>query len=75
MDATPTPVMLVTGGGRGIGAATAATLGPITALVNNAGILERQSRVDGMTADRLHRVLATNVVGYFGAFIAVSGGR
>jgi NAD(P)-dependent dehydrogenase (short-subunit alcohol dehydrogenase family) len=121
MDATPTPVMLVTGGGRGIGAATAmlaarrgyavcvnyrrdrdaadevvrqieadggtaiaipadvsqesevvrlfgtldATLGPITALVNNAGILERQARVEEMTADRLHRVLATNVVGYF----------
>lgn len=121
MAPTPGPVMLVTGGGRGIGAATAilaarrgyavcvnyrrdrdaasevvrrieadegtavavaadvsqesevvrlfgtldATLGPITALVNNAGILEPQSRVEDMTADRLHRVLATNVVGYF----------
>lgn len=121
MDATPMPAMLVTGGSRGIGAATArlaarrgfavcinylrdrdaadevvrqieaaggtaiavaadvsresevmrlfgtldATLGPITALVNNAGILERQARVEDMTADRLHRVLATNVVGYF----------
>lgn len=121
MDATPTPVMLVTGGSRGIGAATAmlaarrgfavcvnycrdrdaadeivrqieaaggtaiavaadvsqesevvrlfgtldATLGQITALVNNAGILERQARVEEMTADRLHRVLATNVVGCF----------
>jgi NAD(P)-dependent dehydrogenase (short-subunit alcohol dehydrogenase family) len=121
MDPTPRPVMLVTGGSRGIGAATAmlaarrgyavcvnyrrdrdaadevvrrieagggvaiavaadvsqesevvrlfgtldATLGPITALVNNAGILERQARVEDMTADRLYRVLATNVVGYF----------
>ncbi len=121
MSSTPTPVMLVTGGGRGIGAATVrlaarrgyavcvnyrrdrdaadavvrqveadggtaiavaadvsrepevvrlfatldAALGPITALVNNAGILERQARVEEMTADRLHRVLATNVVGYF----------
>lgn len=115
------PVMLVTGAGRGIGAATAllaarhgfavcvnylrdrhaaeavvreiergggtaisvaadvsredevldlfetldATLGPITALVNNAGILERQSRVDEMTVDRLYRVLSTNVIGCF----------
>jgi NAD(P)-dependent dehydrogenase (short-subunit alcohol dehydrogenase family) len=117
----PRPVLLVTGGSRGIGAATARlaatrgyavcvnylrsreaadavaraigdaggtaiavaadisreadvlrlfatideTLGPITALVNNAGILERQARVDSMTAERLHRVPATNVVGYF----------
>ena len=46
-------------------AAVDETLGPITALVNNAGILERQMRVEEMTAARLHRVLATNVVGYF----------
>jgi len=115
------PVMLVTGGSRGIGAATAllaarrgyavcvnyirdhhaadaivqeiergggtamavaadvaredhvmhlfetidSTLGPINALVNNAGILERQARVEEMTGTRLRRVLATNVVGYF----------
>lgn len=115
------PVMLVTGGGRGIGAATArlaarrgyavcvnyardgdaaravvadierdggralavradvareedvvrlfaavdGALGPLAALVNNAGILERQMRVDEMTADRLARVLAANVVGCF----------
>lgn len=115
------PVMLVTGGGRGIGAATARlaaqrgyavcvnyardadsacavvadierdggraiavqadvareddvarlfatmddALGPVTVLVNNAGILERQMRVDEMTADRLTRVLAANVVGSF----------
>jgi len=42
-----------------------ATLGPITALVNNAGILERQMRVEDMDAARWQRVLATNVVGTF----------
>ena len=41
----------------------AATLGPITALVNNAGILERQCRLDEMDAGRFTRVMATNVVG------------
>ena len=40
-------------------------LGPLTALVNNAGVLERQARVKDITAARLHRVFATNVVGYF----------
>jgi NAD(P)-dependent dehydrogenase (short-subunit alcohol dehydrogenase family) len=38
-------------------------LGPLTALVNNAGILERQMRVDAMDAARITRVLATNVTG------------
>jgi NAD(P)-dependent dehydrogenase (short-subunit alcohol dehydrogenase family) len=33
--------------------------------VNNAGILERQMRLDSMSAARLHRILATNVVGSF----------
>jgi len=42
-----------------------AALGRITALVNNAGILEQQTRVDAMTVDRLQRVLTTNVVGSF----------
>ena len=115
------PVMLITGGGRGIGAATAKLaaqrgyavgvnylrdrasaesvaaairaeggqavalqadvskeddvvrlfaevdrqLGPVTALVNNAGVLERQMRVDQMDAARWARVLATNVTGSF----------
>jgi NAD(P)-dependent dehydrogenase (short-subunit alcohol dehydrogenase family) len=115
------PVVIITGGGRGIGAATArlaarrgysvcinyrrdrdsadtvaceiarsggqaiavaadvaveadvvrlfatcdATLGPATALVNNAGILETQMRVESMDAARITRVLATNVVGAF----------
>lgn len=40
-------------------------LGPLTALVNNAGILETQTRLDGMTASRLERVFATNIVGAF----------
>lgn len=41
------------------------TLGSIAALVNNAGILETQMRVDQMDAGRLTRVFATNVVGAF----------
>ena len=40
-------------------------LGRLRALVNNAGILERQIRVDEIDAGRLQRVLATNVVGSF----------
>jgi NAD(P)-dependent dehydrogenase (short-subunit alcohol dehydrogenase family) len=114
-------VMLVTGGGRGIGAATAhlagqrgyavcvnyrknraaadavvsairagggtavavgadvaseadvvrlfetvdAELGPLTALVNNAGILETQTRVEQIDAARIDRVFGTNVRGAF----------
>lgn len=42
-----------------------AELGRITALVNNAGILERQSRLEAMDAARIERVFATNVVGAF----------
>lgn len=40
-------------------------LGPLAALVNNAGILEQQMRVDAMDAARLARVFATNVTGPF----------
>lgn len=40
-------------------------LGRVTALVNNAGILETQTRVEAITADRLARILATNVIGSF----------
>jgi NAD(P)-dependent dehydrogenase (short-subunit alcohol dehydrogenase family) len=46
-------------------AAVDAELGPLTALVNNAGILERQGRVDQIDAARLSRVFATNVTGAF----------
>ena len=42
-----------------------AQVGPIAALVNNAGMLERQTRVDQMDAARIQRILATNVVGPF----------
>lgn len=42
-----------------------AALGPLSALVNNAGILERQSRVEDMDAARIGRIFATNVVGSF----------
>jgi len=44
---------------------TSDKLGPLSALVNNAGILETQMRVDAMDASRLQRVFATNVVGAF----------
>ena len=40
-------------------------LGPLTALVNNAGILERQTRLDDMEAARFERVFATNITGAF----------
>ncbi|MFU0883925.1 SDR family oxidoreductase [Kluyvera cryocrescens] len=38
---------------------------PLTALVNNAGILFTQSRVEALSAERINRVLKTNVTGYF----------
>jgi NAD(P)-dependent dehydrogenase (short-subunit alcohol dehydrogenase family) len=41
------------------------TLGRLDVLVNNAGILELQMRVDAMDAARLQRVFATNVIGAF----------
>lgn len=41
------------------------TLGPVAALVINAGILERQSRVEHIDAARINRVFATNVTGAF----------
>jgi len=40
-------------------------LGPLAALVNNAGILELQTRVERIDAVRLARVFATNVTGAF----------
>jgi len=39
--------------------------GRLDGLVNNAGILERQSRLDEMSADRLARVFSTNIIGAF----------
>jgi NAD(P)-dependent dehydrogenase (short-subunit alcohol dehydrogenase family) len=43
----------------------ARALGPLAALVNNAGILEQQMRLDTMSAQRLERVFAVNVTGAF----------
>jgi NAD(P)-dependent dehydrogenase (short-subunit alcohol dehydrogenase family) len=44
---------------------SAERLGKLAALVNNAGILEHHMRVDEMSAGRLERVFATNVMGAF----------
>ena len=40
-------------------------LGKVTALVNNAGILEGRKRVDQMELRRLERVMTTNIIGSF----------
>jgi len=40
-----------------------AHLGTVTALVNNAGILERQMRVEDVSTARLQRIFAVNVMG------------
>jgi NAD(P)-dependent dehydrogenase (short-subunit alcohol dehydrogenase family) len=40
-------------------------LGRVTALVNNAGIVDRRSRVEDMSAERIQRMLAVNVTGSF----------
>ena len=42
-----------------------AQLGTVTALVNNAGVLERQMRVDEMDATRLNRIFAANITSAF----------
>jgi NAD(P)-dependent dehydrogenase (short-subunit alcohol dehydrogenase family) len=44
-------------------AETDARLGPVTALVNNAGILARQARVGELDAARMTRMFAVNVIG------------
>jgi len=40
-------------------------LGPLGALVNNAGVVQTQTRVESMRAERLERVFAVNVIGPF----------
>lgn len=40
-------------------------LGQLTALVNNTGVLEQQTKVENLTADRLNRIFATNVTSAF----------
>lgn len=42
-----------------------AKLGPLTALVNNAGIVDMAARVDEMSFERIHRMFAINVLGSF----------
>jgi NAD(P)-dependent dehydrogenase (short-subunit alcohol dehydrogenase family) len=42
-----------------------ARLGVLTALVNNAGVLDVQMRLEQMTADRLTRIFNTNITGAF----------
>ncbi|RJQ80452.1 SDR family oxidoreductase [Pseudonocardiaceae bacterium YIM PH 21723] len=38
-------------------------MAPLTGLVNNAGVLDRQCRVDEMDEDRINRILRTNITG------------
>src|ERR687891_243856 len=78
----PPGVVLVTGGSRGIGAATAraaaaaggsvaltfrddeaAAAAVVTGIEANGGIVGRRARVDELTADRVQRMLAVNVLG------------
>lgn len=40
-------------------------VGPIDALVNNAGIVDRQSRLQSISAERLQRIFVANVTGSF----------
>lgn len=40
-------------------------LGTLSVLVNNAGILKKQSRLEDMTADRINAILTNNVTSYF----------
>jgi len=42
-----------------------AQLGRLVALVNNAGILMQQCRLEDLTAERINRLLSTNVTSYF----------
>jgi NAD(P)-dependent dehydrogenase (short-subunit alcohol dehydrogenase family) len=42
-----------------------ARLGVLTALVNNAGVLDVQMRVEQMTAERLARIFSINITGAF----------
>jgi NAD(P)-dependent dehydrogenase (short-subunit alcohol dehydrogenase family) len=44
---------------------TTSQLGSVTALVNNAGTVERQTRLDAIDAARLQRIFAINVFGSF----------
>lgn len=43
----------------------AVELGPLAGLVNNAGVVDRQGRVEDVTATRIERMFAVNVTGAF----------
>ncbi|CAO5237030.1 SDR family oxidoreductase [Frankia sp. AgKG'84/4] len=45
--------------------AAADRLGPVTVLVNNAGVVAPSARVDEIDAERLHRMLSVNVIAAF----------
>ena len=45
-------------------------LGPLTGLVNNAGIVDKTARVEELDAERINRMLAVNVTGSFLCAIA-----
>jgi NAD(P)-dependent dehydrogenase (short-subunit alcohol dehydrogenase family) len=79
-DAKRVVAEIVAGGGRAIAveadvsveadvvrmfAACDSELGTLSALVNNAGVLEKQSRLEGIDTARLQRVFGTNVFGVF----------
>jgi NAD(P)-dependent dehydrogenase (short-subunit alcohol dehydrogenase family) len=40
-------------------------LGTLSILVNNAGILKKQSRLENMTAERINSILINNITSYF----------
>lgn len=40
-------------------------LGPVSSVVNNAGILHQQARLDSFSVERMQEVMAVNVVGAF----------
>lgn len=50
---------------KSIFAATDTRPGRLKGLINNAGVLERQMRLDEMTPDRFSRVFAVNITGSF----------
>lgn len=52
-------------GVRGLFDTADEAFGPVTVLVNNAGILHQQARVDEMDVDRWREVLDVNVIGSF----------
>lgn len=44
-------------------AETKSRLGPLTALINNAGILDKEGRLDTFSAERIARIVAVNLTG------------